>query len=338
MELLRRCGAPEGVRALLVFGSNLLVSAPGVTDIADRLAALDLLVVADPFLSETAAIADVVLPVTQWAEEEGTMTNLEGRVLLRRRMVAPAPGVRSDTEILAQLAQRLGCGAQFPADPRAIFTELRAASAGGVADYAGITWERIAAEDGVFWPCPDAAHPGTQRLFLERFATASGRARFHRVDHAGAAEATDETYPLILTTGRVMAQYQSGTQTRRVPSLNEAEPEAFCEMHADLAASLRIADGAPVRLTSRRGSARMRARLSRTIRFDVVFVPFHWGGEGCANRLTSQHTDPVSGIPEFKVCAVRVEPDPDPPPHAAGHGIGTDRHDLRKPVAALDKD
>lgn len=306
MELLALCGQKDGIGALLVLGSNLLVSAPAVASIRDRLLALDMLVVCDPFLSETAAIADVVLPTTQWAEEEGTMTNLEGRILLRRRMVEPVAGVRSDTEILKALADRLGKGAYFDASPRANFEELRRASAGGVADYAGVTWERIAAEDGVFWPCPSEDHPGTPRPFLDRFATENGRARFHRVEHRVTAEEPDQDYPLFLTTGRVMAQYQSGTQTRRVAALNEAEPEAFCEINADMARTLGVVAGDMVRVVSRRGVALVRARLSRTIRLDTVFMPFHWGGEGCANLLTSTFRDPVSGIPEFKVCAVQV--------------------------------
>ena len=303
-ELLAQCGGD--IRALLVFGCNLLVSAPAAGQVRQRLDALDLLVVADPFLSETAAIADVVLPTTQWAEEEGTMTNLEGRILLRRRMTPPVPGVRSDPEILQALADRLGCGARFSPEPRVIFDELRRASAGGAADYAGVTWERIVAEDGVFWPCPTEDHPGTPRPFLDRFATESGRARFHRVEHRATAEQPDPAFPLILTTGRVMAQYQSGTQTRRVAALNAADPEAFCEIHVDMAKTLGVAQGDRVRLTSRRGTAVVRARLTRTIRLDTVFVPFHWGGEGCANLLTSTYTDPVSRIPEFKVCAVHV--------------------------------
>ncbi len=154
-ELLERCGAPDGIRALLVMGCNLLVAAPDAERLPPRLNALDLLVVCDPLLSETAAVADVVLPVAQWAEEEGTVTNLEGRVLLRHRLRHPPPGVRTDAQVLKALADRLGRGAHFTADARETFDELRRASAGGAADYAGITWERLEAEQGVFWPCPD---------------------------------------------------------------------------------------------------------------------------------------------------------------------------------------
>ena len=176
-ELLARAGVPGGLEALMVMGSNVVVSSAAATDLPARLRKLDCLVVADIFLSETAALADVVLPITQWAEEEGTMTNLEGRILLRQRAKTPPPGVRTDAEILKALAERIGCGDKFSADARTTFEELRRASSGGPADYAGVTWERIAAEDGVFWPCPTIDHPGTPRLFLERFATPDGRAR-----------------------------------------------------------------------------------------------------------------------------------------------------------------
>lgn len=235
------------------------------------------------------------------------MTNLEGRVLLRRRIKAPPPGVRTDTEILHDLAARLGCTARFDAAPRDAFAELRRASAGGAADYAGITYERIAAEDGVFWPCPTEDHPGTPRLFLDRFATEDGRAVFHPVTYAGAAEQPDDDYPLVLTTGRVVSQYQTGAQTRRVAELVAAEPVAFVQLHPDTARGLGIAEGERVRVTTRRGSAELAARLSRDIRLDVLFVPFHWGGLATANLLTNAALDPVSRIPEFKACAARAE-------------------------------
>jgi assimilatory nitrate reductase catalytic subunit len=164
-ELLDTLGTEGGVRALIVMGSNMSVSAPNAGHVERRLAALDLLVVADFFLSETAQLADVVLPATQWAEEDGTMTNLEGRVLLRKRAVEPPPGVRTDLEILSALAERLDCRTSFRSEPQAVFEELRHASAGGAADYSGVTYERIAAEDGIFWPCPGDGHTGTPRMW-----------------------------------------------------------------------------------------------------------------------------------------------------------------------------
>lgn len=314
--MLDALGAPGGVRALLVMGTNPVVSAPRAGHVQERLGALDFLAVADPFLSETAARADVVLPCTQWAEEDGSTTNLEGRVLWRRRAVAPPEGVRTDTEILAGLAQALGRGHLIPDPaPRAVFDELRRASAGGPADYAGISYERIAAEDGVFWPCPDASHPGTPRLFLERFAHPDGRARFHAVHHRPAAEEPDEAYPLTLTTGRVMAQYQSGAQTRRVAELSAEEPEPVVEMHPQMARCFAVGEGDMARLETRRGTAVARVRLSPRIRHDTVFMPFHWAGDGRANLLTNPVLDPECGMPEFKACAVRVRPlDPSPRP------------------------
>ncbi|MEV6109400.1 molybdopterin oxidoreductase family protein [Streptomyces sp. NPDC051940] len=305
-ELLDALGTD--IRALLLMGSNPVVSAPAAAHVEQRLRSLDFLAVADVVLSETAALADVVLPVTQWAEETGTMTNLEGRVLLRRKAVDPPPGVRSDLDVLHGLAERLVPGREkgFPTDPREVFEELRRASAGGTADYAGISYERIAAEDGVFWPCPEGS-AGTPRLFLDRFAHPDGRARFAPVAHRPAAEETDAEYPVSLTTGRVLAQYQSGAQTRRTPALNEAAPGPYVQLHPELAARVGVVEGDPVAVLSRRGRVTAPARLSTAIRPDTVFMPFHWPGEGRANTLTNPALDPVSRMPEFKVCAVRVE-------------------------------
>ena len=306
-EMLDALGTDGGLRALLVFGSNPAVSAPRATHVEQRLDSLDFLMTADFFLSETAEKADVVLPAAQWAEEDGTMTNLEGRVILRRRAAPPPEGVRTDLEILAALAKRLGCSAGFPADAPRVFDELRRASAGGPADYSGISYERIAREDGVFWPCPGETHPGTPRLFTERFATPDGRARFHAVNHLPCAEEPDGEFPLYLTTGRLLAQYQSGTQTRRVPALAQAAPRPFVQIHPAMAATYGLRNGDPVRLTTRRGTALVEAQLSPAIRLDTLFMPFHFAGKGRANLLTNDALDPVSRMPEFKVCAVRIE-------------------------------
>jgi assimilatory nitrate reductase catalytic subunit len=268
--------------------------------------------VVDPFLSETAAIADVVLPTAQWAEEDGTMTNLEGRILLRRQATQPPEGVWTDLQILKALADRLGAGAHFSASSTEVFAELRRASSGGIADYGGVSYERIAANDGVFWPCPETEAGDTPNLFTTRFGTADGRAEFRPVEHRGPAETPNREYPHYLTTGRLMGHYQSGTQTRRVPELVAAQPDPFVEMHPDTAHDLGIQEGMPVRLTTRRGVMSLKARLSRDIRMDTMFVPFHWGGTGAANLLTNTAVDPVARIPEFKVCAVRAEPDHQP--------------------------
>jgi assimilatory nitrate reductase catalytic subunit len=300
-ELLDALGTHGGPSSLLVFGSNIVVSAPNASRVTERLAALELLVVADIVMSETAAMADVVLPVTQWAEETGTMTNLEGRVILRERAVAPPRGVRSDLEVLAGLAERLGSPVPFSTDPQEIFAELGRASAGGRADYSGITYERIRDEHGVFWPCPEAGHPGTPRMFADSFAHDDGLARLVDVDHGGAAEQPCADYPLHLTTGRVLAQYQSGAQTRRVRDLPDGG--VFVELHPMLADRIGAHDGDPVVVTTRRGELKAPARVVATIRPDTIFVPFHWVG---ANRLTNDALDPMSGMPEFKVCAAAV--------------------------------
>lgn len=312
-EMLDSMGMDDGVRALIVVGSNPVVSAPNAVHVEDRFRALDLLVVADYFLSETAQHAHVVLPSAQWAEEEGTMTNLEGRVILRRRAVEAPSEVRTDLHIIASLAERLGKGEYFRhATASAVFDELCRASAGGVADYAGMSWARIASTGGIFWPCPADGHPGTPRLFAERFATPTGRARFHPVRHLPPAEEPDTEYPLYLTTGRVLAHYQSGTQTRRVKRLDSMSAEPFAEINPSTAKRAGIADGALLALVTRRGRAIARARLTRDIREDTVFVPFHWGGVGSINRVTNAALDPTSRMPEFKVCAVRLEPHPAP--------------------------
>ncbi|MGW5264869.1 molybdopterin oxidoreductase family protein [Microbispora sp. NPDC004025] len=329
-ELLDALGTPDGPSALLVFGSNPVVSAPHAGRVAGRLAALDLLVVADLVLSETARAADVVLPITQWAEEDGTMTNLEGRVLLRRRALAPPPGVRTDLEVLHDLAVRLGQPpGRFPADPETVFTELRAASQDGPADYSGVTWDRLRAGERLHWPVPTVpvprqpgheeqeherqgrrqqGHRGTPRLFLERFAHPDGRARFASVDHRGPAEPPDEEFPLYAITGRVLQHYQSGAQTRRVEELRAAVPEAYVEVHPDTARRAGLRDGAAAQVVGRRGRVLARVRCVPSMRPDVVFLPFHFPGAQRANLVTNPALDPVSRMPEFKVCAVRLSP------------------------------
>jgi assimilatory nitrate reductase catalytic subunit len=303
-EMLDRMGSEGGVRALLVMASNIVVSAPDANRVRDRLNAVDLLVVSDIFLSETAAMADVVLPTAQWAEEDGTMTNVEGRVIRRKQALPPPVGVLDDLQMLTRLSTKLGRGQYFSDDPRVVFDELRRASAGGIADYAGITYERIDAEKGVFWPCPDVDHPGTPRMFAEHFATPDGRARFHRVLHKAPAETPDTKYPYVLTTGRLMSQYQSGTQTRRLGGT--LVPDPHVQIHPDLARRLNVAASDLVELRTRRGAAVFRAQLSDAIRPEVLFVPFHWGGASNANALTDPVLDPLSKMPEFKVCAVSL--------------------------------
>jgi assimilatory nitrate reductase catalytic subunit len=303
-ELLDSLGEGGGPSALLLFASNPVVSAPNARNVARKLQSLDLLVVSDLVLSETAALADVVLPTTQWAEESGTTTNLEGRVLLRRKALDPPEGVRSDLEVLHALSARLGVPDGFPTDPTEVFDELRRASAGGVADYAGISHARLAAGEQLHWPCPSTDHLGTPRLFLDRFATPDGRARFVAVDQPEEAEPLTEAYPLRLTTGRVAMQYQSGAQTRRIDAL---PGDAFVELHEDLADRLGVRQGERVKVSTARGEAWLEAKVTDAIRPDTVFVPFHWAGKKRANSLTSDALDPTSRMPAFKACAARID-------------------------------
>lgn len=303
-ELLDSLGDGGGPSALLVFASNPVISAPNARNVAHRLGSLDLLVVADLVLSETAAIADVVLPTTQWAEESGTTTNLEGRVLLRRKAVDAPLGVRTDLEILNALAERLGWSTGFSIDANEVFDELRLASAGGIADYAGISYARLSAGEQLHWPCTSTEHLGTPRLFLDRFATADGKARFVAVDQPEEHEPLTAAYPLRLTTGRVAMQYQSGAQTRRIASLTG---DAFVELHEDLALQLGIVAGEQVRVSTVRGEAWLEAKVTDAIRPDTVFVPFHWAGKKRANSLTGDWLDPISRMPAFKACAARID-------------------------------
>lgn len=306
VELLMSLGQPDGPRALFVHGSNLLVSSPDAQVVRRRVEALDLVVVCDFVPSETAMLADYVLPVTQWAEEEGTMTGLEGRVLRRRKAVDPPAGVWSELEVFAELARRLDAPGTWSTKPREVYDELRRASAGGRADYAGISYERLDAGEALYWPCPDESHPGTPRLFADAFPTANGRARMVPVREVGPDDGLRAEAPVWLVTGRVLQHYQSGAQTRRVARLNDSMPRAYVEIHPVLAARIGVEGVDDIRITSKRGSMVAQARVSPDIRPDTVFVPFHFADEGMVNAVTNAATDPISGMPEFKVCAVQI--------------------------------
>ena len=317
LGLLGRPGASGGVRCLLVHGSNLLVSSPDVGAVRAGLQALDLLVVCDFVFNETAALADVVLPVPQWAEEEGTMTSLEGRVLRRRAAIAPPPGARSELWILAELARRLDAPSSWPTTPSEVFDELAAASAGGLADYSGLSHARLDAQlaqgRAAYWPFPAGlpeTSEGTPRLFADGFAHPDGRARLVPVrvrgEIADASAARTGDNELTLITGRLLGHYQSGAQTRLVPELLEAAPEALLEIHPATAARLGLANGASVELSNTRGRVVCRVRHEAGARPDTVFLPFHFAGDASVNRLVGGATDPVSGMPEFKRTRVRV--------------------------------
>jgi assimilatory nitrate reductase catalytic subunit len=310
-ELLDSLGPTGDIRGLFVMGSNVAVASPDQGRIENRLKSLDFLAVCDSFANETTAHAHVVLPVLQWAEEEGTLTNLEGRVI-RRRITAKAPtGILGDITILCELAERLGAGEKFPfQNTREVFAEFRRATAGGIADYSGITYEKIDAADGVFWPCPESESgtesEGTPRLFADRFYHPDGKAKFFAVDHRPAGEEPDVAFPLYFTTGRYREHYNSGAQTRLVSRLIDARPDARLQLHPRLAARHGINAESVVVLESRRGKAEFRVELTTDLRPDTVFAPFHWGGKQAANALTNPALDPISRMPEFKLAAVRI--------------------------------
>jgi len=297
------------IKGLLSICFNPVVSLPDTAFTAEALDKLEFYAVIEFFLSESAQHADIVLPGSLHEEDEGTTTSAEGRTIKINAALDPPGDARRDWEILLDIAHRLGRGRyfEFP-DTRAMFDEMRVASHGGTADYYGMTWERIEDEFGIFWPCPEEGHPGTPRLYEGgRFAHPDGRARFHAVPYRPPAEVVDDEYPVWLTTGRVVSQYLSGTQTRRIGPLVEQYPEPLCEMHPRLAATLGVETGDFVRVSSRRGSMTLPARVVETIRADTVFIPYHWAGHRAANQLTNRALDPMSKIPEFKVSAVRID-------------------------------
>ncbi|QQQ63557.1 molybdopterin oxidoreductase family protein [Paenarthrobacter ureafaciens] len=305
VELLRSLGKPDGVRCLLVHGANVVVSAPDTNAVTAGLRALDFLVVCDFFMSETALEADLVLPVTQWAEEEGTLTNLEGRVIRRRRALTPPPGVRSELWLMARLAELLQAPSTFSDDPETVFEELRLASAGGLADYSGIDYAMLDRGEAAYWPYP-VGSSGTPRLFTDAFGHPDGRAVMVPVKPSKRASRSFADDSLALATGRLLEHYQSGAQTRRVAELLAAQPQVRLLIHPATAASRGITDGDYATVTNERGEVLCRAELSNAVRPDTVFLPFHFPGQENANRLTEAATDPISGMPEFKTSRVWV--------------------------------
>ncbi|MCR6107354.1 formate dehydrogenase subunit alpha [Salipaludibacillus agaradhaerens] len=296
------------IKAMHVICSNPAVSAPNNHYIWEGFKRLDFMVVSDFFLSETAEFADVVLPTTTWAEDEGTTTNLEGRVIRIRKVKEPVGEAKTDWEIMQLIAERMGKKSFFPyTSVSDIYEEFRLASKGGKADYYGITYDRIEKEDGVFWPCPDEKHPGSPTMFTESFATEDGKANLAVVGWEEPGETPSEDYPHILTTGRVVFHYLSGTQTRRTPFLMEQCPEPYAEIHPEMAAKYRLNNGDRVVLTTKRGDITVPVKLTKAIRRDHIFVPYHWGKELSINKLTNPALDPTSRMPEFKVCAVRMQ-------------------------------
>jgi assimilatory nitrate reductase catalytic subunit len=296
------------IKGLLTISFNPMVSLPDARLTREALERLEFYTAIDFFLSESARHADVVLAGSLHEEDDGTVTTGEARVVRIRQAVPPPGGARRDWQIVVELARRLGKGDFFPyAEAEDIFRELCGASRGGPVDYSGLTYRKLG-EQGVFWPCPAHDHPGTPRLFEDkRFSFPDGKARFNAVAYRPPAEDADAEYPILLTTGRVVSQYLSGNQTRRIGPLVSQCPEPYVEIHPTLAARLGVATGEPVRVVSHRDALTLPALVVKTIRPDTVFIPYHWAGRQSANLLTNRALDPISKIPEYKVCAVRLE-------------------------------
>jgi assimilatory nitrate reductase catalytic subunit len=296
------------IRGLISICNNVMVSLPDTNMVRQSLEGLDFYVCIDFFMSEGARYADIVLPGSTWSEDEGVTCSSEGRVVKINKANNSPGEARADWWIVQEIARRMGREKYFTFNSaREIFDELRVASRGGNADYYGITWEKIEANNGIFWPCPTEDHPGTPRLFEERFYHPDGKAKFHAIEYNPPNEVPDGEFPLILTSGRVVYQYLSGNQTRRIGFLVQQCPEPYVEIHPETAMKLKINDGERVRVMTRRGEGVFPALVVRTIRPDTIFIPYHWGEELAANQLTNPALDPTSKIPEFKACAARIE-------------------------------
>ena len=335
-EVFRKIDAGE-IKGLITICINPKVSLPDNQFVTRALEKLEFYVAIDFFLNDTARHADLVLPGSLQEEDEGTVTQVEGRIIKINKAVESPGEARADWRIIQDLAAALDRPHGFTfASPREIFEELRIASKGGIADYSGVTYEKVEAQLGVFWPCyshdpqtgaPTPDDPGTPRLFepdsynpvargAGRFYFPDGKARFNVAEHRAAVDDASDEYPLFLTTGRVVSQFLSGTQTRRIGPLVAHYPEPRIELHPRLAAKLGIADGAWTTCETRRGAITVRALVVTTIRPDTVFIPYHWPGDKSPNRLTVAAQDPISKIPQYKVCGCRVRPAEGPPAYA----------------------
>lgn len=296
-EILSAAGNKE-VRAMYIMGENPFVSDADAAHVRHCLESLDFLVVQDIFLTETARYADVVLPAVTYAEKEGTFTNTERRVQKVNPAVKPRGQARADWEIIQDIANRLGLGWNYQ-------------SAGDIMDeinrltpsYAGIKYERLGVT-GLHWPCPDENHPGTPVLHVGKFNRGLGK--FTAVDYTPPAEVPDDDYPFMLTTGRILYHYHTGTMTRRSRGLSEIHKEELMEINPADAEKLGLAECDTVKVSSRRGEVKTRIKVTSRVPRGVVFMTFHFA-ETAVNLLTNPNVCPTAKIPELKVCAVRLE-------------------------------
>ncbi len=287
------------IKALYFIGENPLLSEPNISHAKEALEKLDFLVVQDIFLSETARLADVVLPGASFAEKDGTFTNTERRVQRVRKAVEPIGDCRPDWRITREIGQRMGSTGFNFGHPSQIMAEIASLTP----SYGGISYQRLE-EGGLQWPCPTPDHPGTPILHTQQFTR--GKGRFIPLEYKPPMELPDKQYPLVLTTGRSLYHFHTGTMTRKVEGLNVLKGEGEVEINPEDASKLGIADGEMVKVSSRRGEITAKAKVTETSPVGVVFMTFHFA-ESPANLLTNPALDPVAKIPEYKVCAVRVE-------------------------------
>ncbi len=296
-EMVQKAHKGE-LKSLFVIGENPLVSDPDLNHARKALENLDFFVVQDIFETETTKIADVVLPAFCFAEKDGTFTNSERRVQ-RVRKAVDAPGeAKQDWEILCEIATRMGYTMSYELS-HDIFKEISSVTP----SYKGITWDRID-KTGIHWPCPDKEHPGTPILHTAQFTR--GKGMFHAIEHTPPAELPDENYPYVLTTGRVLYHYHTGTMTMRTDGLNMLSPECFVEISSGDAQKLGLDTGSMVDVSSRRGKISAKLKISSKAVDGTIFIPFHFA-KAAANELTNAKLDPTAKIPEFKVCAIKIE-------------------------------
>lgn len=297
VEMMNEAHAGK-VKAMYIMGENPVMSDPNQQHVIDALETLQFLVVQDIFLTDTAVHADVVLPAPAFLEKEGTVTNTERRVQMMHKVLSPPGEVRDDWWITTEIARRMGADWKYNSSEE-IFEEIRKVTP----SYAGITYER-AENELIQWPCPTAEHPGTQYLHRDKFSRGLGL--FSAIDYTPPAEETDKEYPLVLTTGRLLEHFHSGTMTRNSRLLDLMVPEGFVEINPNDAENYNITDGEVISVSTRRGSIRIKAKVTTKSKPNVVFIPFHFY-EACANRLTIDCLDPICKIPEYKVCSCRIE-------------------------------
>jgi formate dehydrogenase major subunit len=297
VEMMNAAHAGD-VKAIYIMGENPVMSDPNQQHVIESLQELDLLVVQDIFLTETAQYAHVVLPSCAFIEKEGTVTNTERRVQPMHRVLEAKGSAKDDWWIIMQIARRMGAAWDYE-EPKDIFKEITKVTP----SYAGISYKRIEKEL-IQWPCPTKDHPGTQLLHRDNFTR--GKGLFTAIEYTPPFEDTDREYPVILTTGRILEHFHSGTMTRNSKVLDETVREGFVEMNPNDASNFNISDGELVSVSTRRGSIRIKAKIAARSKPNVVFIPFHFY-ESCANRLTVDCLDPVCKIPEYKVCSCKIE-------------------------------